>query len=126
VTLLTIQQTVQETGLSADTLRYYERIGLLIPIRDASSRHRRYTPADLVWIQFMTKLRSTGMPLLEVREYLKLYLQGDQMLPSRQALLEAHARRVEQQIAELQAALKTIRQKIDYTKARNKALESAK
>jgi DNA-binding transcriptional MerR regulator len=126
VTLFTIQQTVQETGLSADTLRYYERIGLLIPIRDASSRHRRYTPADLVWIGFMTKLRSTGMPLLEVREYLELYLQGDQMLPNRQALLEAHARRVEQQVAELQSSLKTIRQKIDYTKARGKALESAK
>ncbi len=125
MTLFTIQQTVQETGLSADTLRYYERIGLLIPSRDASSRHRRYTPADLVWIAFMTKLRSTGMPLLEVREYLELYLQGDHMLPNRQALLEAHAGRVEQQIAELQSSLKTIQEKIEYTKTRRKALESA-
>jgi DNA-binding transcriptional MerR regulator len=116
--LFSIQETAQKSGLSTDTLRYYERIGLLIPIRDASSRHRRYSSADLVWIEFLTKLRATRMPLLEIKKYLDLYLQGDQMLPARVALLEAHAGRVEQQITELQVSLRIIQQKAAYTKQR--------
>jgi DNA-binding transcriptional MerR regulator len=111
---LSIQQTAEKTGLSVDTLRYYERIGLLAPIRDASSRHRRYSQMDLVWIAFLSKLRSTGMPLLEIREYINLYRQGHDTVTQRKTLLEHHAQQVTQQITQLQSSLQTIQQKIDY------------
>ncbi len=116
MTELSIQQTAKKTGLSTDTLRYYERIGLLRPNRDASSRHRRYTQTDLAWIQFLNHLRSTGMPLSEIRDYLALFLQGDQTLAMRLTMLEAHAKQVEQQIADLQANLVAIRHKIAHSK----------
>jgi DNA-binding transcriptional MerR regulator len=111
---LSIQQTAAQTGLSVDTLRYYERIGLLAPTRDASSRHRRYGQMDLVWIAFLSKLRSTGMPLLEIRDYINLYRVGDDTVAQRKALLERHAGQVAQQITELQSSLEVIRQKIAY------------
>ncbi len=118
---LSIQQTAQETGLSIDTLRYYERIGLLAPSRDASSRHRRYSERDLAWIDFVTKLRSTGMPLSEIHQYIHLYQQGESTQAQRQRLLEAQAARVEARIAELREALAVIHKKIDgYRKSGRK------
>jgi DNA-binding transcriptional MerR regulator len=111
---LSIQQTAEQTGLSVDTLRYYERIGLLAPTRDASSHHRRYSQMDLVWIAFLSKLRSTGMPLLEIRDYINLYRQGDDTVAQRKALLENHALQVAQQITQLQSSLQVIQQKIDH------------
>ncbi len=114
VVALSIQQTAQQTGLSVDTLRYYERIGLLAPTRDASSHHRRYPQMDLVWIAFLSKLRSTGMPLLEIRDYINLYRQGDDTVAQRKALLDHHALQVAQQIKQLQSSLQVIQQKIDH------------
>ena len=118
VVALSIQQTAQQTGLSVDTLRYYERIGLLAPTRDASSHHRRYPQMDLVWIAFLSKLRSTRMPLLEIRDYINLYRQGDDTVAQRKALLENHAQQVAQQVAQqikqLQSSLQVIQQKIDH------------
>lgn len=118
---LSIKQTARETGLSTDTLRYYERIGLLAPGRDPSSRHRRYSERDLSWIDFVTKLRSTGMPLTEIHEYIQLYQQGESTSAARRCLLEAQAARVETRIAELQEALTVIHKKIDGYKRRKYA-----
>ena len=60
---LTIQQVAALTQLSEHTLRYYERIGLLDPVNRASSGHRRYSTGDIAWIEFLTRLRTTGMPI---------------------------------------------------------------
>ena len=73
--VFSIQQMSAESGLSIDTLRYYEKIGLLRPERDLSSRHRRYSQTDLKWLGFVGKLRSTGMPLAQIRLYGELFLQ---------------------------------------------------
>src|SRR5690349_1245444 len=62
-TVLTIQETSATTGLSVHTLRYYERIGLIHPISRSTSRHRRYREEDLRWIEFLLRLRATGMPI---------------------------------------------------------------
>lgn len=59
----TIQQVAALTHLSEHTLRYYERIGLLDPIYRASSGHRRYSTHDIGWIEFLIRLRTTGMPI---------------------------------------------------------------
>ena len=73
---------------------------------------------DLVWIAFLSKLRSTRMPLLEIRDYINLYRQGDDTVVQRKALLENHAQQVAQQVAQqikqLQSSLQVIHQKIDH------------
>jgi DNA-binding transcriptional MerR regulator len=111
---LTIQQVAQATGLSVYTLRYYERIGLIHQIGRAGNTHRRYSTDDIGWIDFLTKLRSTGMSIQEMQTYAELQRQGDDTLPERLEMLKALRRRVESHIDELNDHLKIIRGKIDY------------
>ena len=76
-TTCSIAEAAERLGLSTDTLRYYERDGLLVetPGR-APSGHRRYTESDLGWIVLITRLRATGMPIRKVREYADLVRAG--------------------------------------------------
>jgi DNA-binding transcriptional MerR regulator len=87
---LSIAEAAQASGLSAHTLRYYERAGLLEPVSRNGSGHRRYRAADLERITFLTKLRATGMPIREVRRYAELMKTGEATNEDRLALLEAH------------------------------------
>ncbi len=81
----------RETDLSAHTLRYYERIGLLGPIdRGTSSGHRRYASADLAWIEFLERLRATGIPIREKLAFAELRRGGEATAAARRALLEGH------------------------------------
>ena len=113
-TSLSISQAAERTGLSTHTLRYYEREGLMIGGVDrASSSHRRYTDADLVWVDFLTKLRSTAMPISKVREYVDLVRLGDSSTQARLALLVAHRETVLAQLAEMTQSLAAIDHKID-------------
>jgi DNA-binding transcriptional MerR regulator len=111
---LTIQEVADRTGLSAHTLRYYERIGLIHPVDRASSGHRRYSASDVGWLDFMRCLRSTGMPIREVKRYAELFAEGDRTLAERRALLEAHRRRIEDDMRELAKNLDAIKYKIAY------------
>lgn len=111
---LTIQQVAAVTQLSTYTLRYYERIGLLAPVERASSGHRRYSSQDIAWINFLTRLRATGMPIREMQRFAELRRQGDRTLTQRRQLLESHQRRVYQQINELTQNLKVIQEKIQH------------
>jgi DNA-binding transcriptional MerR regulator len=87
---LSISEAAEASGLSAHTLRYYERAGLLEPVSRDESGHRRYREADLQQITFLTKLRATGMPIREVRRYAELMKAGEATNEERLALLEAH------------------------------------
>lgn len=111
---MTIQQAAGETGLSAHTLRYYERIGLISPVDRASNGHRRYTEDDVGWIGFLNKLRATGMPIAKMKRYADLQRQGDDTLAERLALLEEHRREVKKRIQELEDNLAVIEYKIEY------------
>jgi DNA-binding transcriptional MerR regulator len=93
-TELTIQQVAQQTGLSLDTLRYYERIGLLDPVGRAPSGHRRFTQRDLAWIDLLLRLRDTGMPRAQMVRFAELRRQGPATLTERRLLLEQHQGRV--------------------------------
>lgn len=86
----TLQQTAHETGLSTDTLRYYERIGLLTDIERADNGHRRYSDDDLTWIRFLKQLRATGMPIAQMQTFAALRRVGDTTIPQRRAMLETH------------------------------------
>lgn len=87
---LSIAEAAEASGLSAHTLRYYERSGLLEPVSRNGRGHRRYRAADLERITFLTKLRATGMPIREVRRYAELMKAGETTNEERLALLEAH------------------------------------
>ncbi len=87
---LSIADAAESSGLSAHTLRYYERVGLLAPVGRNGSGHRRYRVADLELIAFLMKLRATGMPIREVRRYAELMSAGEATHAERLALLEAH------------------------------------
>lgn len=111
---LTIAEAAAATGLTPHTLRYYERDGLLLDaVERASSGHRRYTERDLGWIHLLTRLRATGMPIREIREYADLVRQGEGTEPQRMALLQAHRDAVRAQLAEVQEHLAAIEMKID-------------
>ena len=113
VTSLSIAEAAEQTGLTAHTLRYYERDGLMLrSVERASSGHRRYTDDDLRWIQMVTRLRSTGMPIRDVRRYAALVREGEGNEGERLALLLAHREVVERQLAEVTSHLRAIDHKI--------------
>ena len=122
----TIQRAAEETGLSADTLRYYERIGILPGIGRSESGHRRFTDDDMGWIKLVQFLRATGMPLEDLHRYAELVQEGEHTAAERLSLLEAHKRRIEVELAELTLALDLVDKKIaGYTQlvAKDFALE---
>jgi len=113
VTALSIAEAAEQTGLTAHTLRYYERDGLMLRAVDRSATgHRRYDEADLTWINLLTCLRGTGMPISEVRRYAALVRAGDGNETERLDLLREHRRRVLAQLAEVQDHLGAIDRKI--------------
>ena len=113
MTALSIAEAAEQTGLTAHTLRYYERDGLMLASVDRSaSGHRRYTERDLTWIQMITRLRSTGMPMRDVRRYAALVRAGDGNESERLDLLKAHRDRVEEQLREVTGHLRAIDHKI--------------
>lgn len=112
---LTVQQTAERTGLSEHTLRYYERAGLLDPIRrHDSSRHRRYSTADLARIQTLACLRATGMPLDQMRRYFDLAAEGSSAAPELIALLEDQQVALQERLEQLQRYVTYVKHKIAY------------
>ncbi len=110
---LSIAEAAARTGLTPHTLRYYERDGLMLRAVDRSaSGHRRYTDRDLTWIELLTRLRSTGMPIRDVRRYAELVRAGDGNEAERLDLLRAHRERVLAQLAEVHEHLGAIDHKI--------------
>jgi DNA-binding transcriptional MerR regulator len=116
MTTYTIQEAAEITGMSAHTLRYYERIGLIQPIGRVSSGHRRYAQEDLGWIEFLKKLRATGMPIQEMKQYADLMWQGDSTSSARRQLLERHQARMLAQLRDLNDCLSCIEWKIAHYK----------
>jgi DNA-binding transcriptional MerR regulator len=111
---VTIAEAARRTGVSAHTLRYYERTGLVVtPVDRTSGGRRRYRELDLKWIVVCTKLRATGMPIRGVRRYAELVAAGPGNERERLALLEAHRAEVMARLAETRENLKTIDHKID-------------
>jgi DNA-binding transcriptional MerR regulator len=110
---LSIAEAAEATGLSTHTLRYYERAGLMLTEIDrASSTHRRYTEQDIGWLRFLTKLRSTSMPIARVREYVELARGGDNTESLRLELLLEHRATVIAQLEEMTTSLAAIDFKI--------------
>jgi len=109
---LTISDAAERAGITTHTIRYYEGEGLLPRIGRADSGHRRFTEGDVAWAIFITKLRATGMPIRQIKEYVDLYKLGPSTESERLQLLEDHRERVLERTDELSVNLKIIELKI--------------
>ncbi|WP_246497588.1 MerR family transcriptional regulator [Sphaerisporangium rubeum] len=114
VSVYTPGEAAEESGFSLDTLRYYERIGLLEPVQRNSAGQRRFSDGDIGWLGMLRCLRGTGMPISEMLRFAELTRAGDHTVADRIALLEAHDRAVEAKIAELREKQSAIQYKIGY------------
>ncbi|MET9951662.1 MerR family transcriptional regulator [Streptomyces sp. NPDC006339] len=110
----TISEVAALTGLSAHTLRWYERIGLMPHIDRSHTGQRRFTRRDLDWLGFVGKLRLTGMSVADMVRYAELVRAGDHTHDARRELLETTRRDVRARIAELQDTLAVLDLKIGY------------
>lgn len=101
------------TGISAYTLRYYEKEGLIKPIRNESDR-RNYSESDVKWVEFIIRLKDTGMPIREIKHYAKLRAKGDETLYERLEMLLTHQKNLDAQIAKLSEHRSKLDDKIKY------------
>lgn len=107
-----IGELAKRSGLSAHTIRYYERIGLLpYADRDQSSQ-RDYDVSILIWIEFLGRLKTTGMPIRDMLRYAALRERGVGTETERREMLEQHRERVRAHVADLQACLLVLDTKI--------------
>ena len=112
VVRLTVGEEAAKVGLSVHTLRWYEQEGLVTPVGRDTAGRRRYGPEDLDWLQLLTCLRGTGMPVREMRRYAELARTGPATIAERLRLFEEHRERVLARIADLQRDLDAINVKI--------------
>ncbi len=110
---ITIAEAAERSGLTAHTLRYYERIGLIHPVGRGSNGHRRYGRDDLDWLTLLTKLRTTGMPIRQMVEYATLVREGPHTAGRRREMLEAHRDAIHAQLRELSETAAVLEKKID-------------
>ena len=98
--------------MTAHTLRYYERVGLIQPVGRARNGHRRYSEADEAWLHFLHCMRATSMPIREMQRYAELRELGDATSLERRKILEDHQAGIAEQIVELQRAHALLTHKI--------------
>jgi DNA-binding transcriptional MerR regulator len=106
-------EAAERSGFSIDTLRYYEREGILPPVARNSGGRRRYSDDDLAMLDFLRCLRDTGMPIERLRRYGEL-ARSDRTMPERLALIEEHAKVVDSRIAELESQRARLEEKATW------------
>ena len=107
-----IAQVSEQYGLSTDTLRYYERIGLIPPVHRDENGIRDYDEADLRRVEFIKCMRSAGLPVEVLIEYVGLVQQGDGTIHARKAILEEQRELLAARIQEMQSTLDILDHKI--------------
>ena len=110
---MTIAEVSRKYDISADTLRYYERIGLIPPVPRTRGGLRDYGEESCGWIQLMKRMRAAGVQIEALIEYVDLFQQGDATLDARKALLVEQRDQLVSRMAEMQASLDLLNQKID-------------
>jgi DNA-binding transcriptional MerR regulator len=111
---MSIGEVSELTGLTTYTLRFYEQEGLFVaPVRRNAAGRRVFTQDEVQWLKVCTRLRSSGMPIPEIRRYAELVLAGTGNEAQRLELLRQHEARVQQQVADLQEALDIIHTKVE-------------
>jgi DNA-binding transcriptional MerR regulator len=100
----TIRKIAARCGMTAHTLRYYERVGLIQPVGRERNGHRRYSDQDEAWLRFLKSMRATNMPIREMLRYAALRESADNRAYEQRRILEEHRNALEEQIANLQTA----------------------
>ncbi len=112
--ILTIAEVSERTKLSTDTLRYYEKAGLIERVGRTTGNQRRYASADLAWLEFLLRLRETGMSIADMQRFARLRAAGDQTIPDRITLLHDHAQVLDSHIGALQQNALALDEKIAH------------
>ena len=112
-----VGEVSKQTSISIDTLRYYERAGLIDPVSRTSGGKRLYSDLDIERIRFVRRLRATGMPVETIARYVRLRAQGSATVPQRLSLLREHRALLERQRDELAQHIAAVDAKIAYYNA---------
>ena len=124
---MTIKEASQVTGVSADTLRYYERIGLIPAVPRNESGIRNYDETSIGWINFIKCMRGAGLHIEALIEYVALCKEGDKTEASRKAILVEQRDILQQRIESLQKTLVKLNYKIDnYGHLNQEAIKNIK
>lgn len=110
----TIGECARRSGFTMDTLRYYERIGLIDAVERTTTGQRRFSDEHLEWLGTLKCLRDTGMPVEQMCRFALLVREGDHTIDDRIAILEAHKVAVDERMADLAAKRDYISGKIEY------------
>lgn len=111
---MTIAEVSKLVDLSNDTLRYYERIGLIPPVHRNKSGIRDYDEEDIRWVEFIKCMRSAGLPIEALIEYVSLFRQGDDTADARKALLIEQRSLLIKRMEDVQATLDRLDKKIEH------------
>lgn len=107
-----IGEVSEKYELSQDTLRFYERVGLIPPVNRNASGIRDYNEADLRWVEFIKCMRSAGLPIEVLTEYVSLVMEGDETIQERKAVLERQRDLLAERIKEMQRTMLILEYKI--------------
>ena len=112
--MMKISEVSEQCDISAETLRYYERVGLLPPVNRSESGIRDYSDLDVRQVEFIKCMRTAGLPIEVLIEYYRLVQQGDETVEDRKAILVQHRAEVKARMAELQKTLDLLDSKISF------------
>lgn len=110
---MTIAEVSKKYDISADTLRYYERIGLLPPVNRNKRGIRDYSEGDCGWVEFIKCMRGAGLSIETLIEYISLYQQGDSTVDARKMLLIEERKKIIKRMEDMQETLERLNYKIE-------------
>ena len=123
--MYSIQDVSKKTGLTAHTLRYYEKEGLISGVERSQGGFRQYTDEDLERLGLICCLKNTGMSIQEIARFVQLAREGDHTLQERVELLRAHREQVLKRMAEMQKHLDKVTWKLNFFSEKLRAYEAA-
>lgn len=109
---MTIKEVAEKYDISADTLRYYERVGMIPKVTRRQNGIRDYQESDLGWVELAICMRSAGLPIEVMIEYVKLYKEGDNTIPARLELLQEQMNALKEQKAQIESTVERLAYKI--------------
>lgn len=109
---MTIKEVAEKYDISADTLRYYERVGMIPKVTRRLNGIRDYQESDLGWVELAICMRSAGLPIEVMIEYVKLYKEGDNTIPARLELLQKQMNALKEQKAQIESTVERLAYKI--------------
>ncbi|BDE96471.1 MerR family transcriptional regulator [Raoultibacter timonensis] len=122
-----IAEVSRKYDISADTLRYYERVGLIPAVHRRDNGIRDYDEGDLNWVEFIKCMRSAGIQVEALIEYVALYQQGDETNEARKEILVEQRAQLMQRMADMESTLERLNYKIDnYDRVMRNSIDMSK